>query len=121
MLTELGFGEILEAAEDREESPNFASDTVDIVLCNQAMPDMSGKEPLVHLRRKFGKETPPVIFVSSLRAVHQVEEVLELQGTEHLVKPVSLRKLRRKIEGALHLATERTELSPGHIGPLGNL
>lgn len=121
MLAELGFGTILEAADGREASAIVTRENIDIVLCDQVMPDMSGKDLLVHIRQKLGKETLPVIFVSALSAVHEVEAVLELEATDYLVKPVSFRKLRRKIEEALHLATERIELCPDHIGPLVNL
>jgi DNA-binding response OmpR family regulator len=60
----------------------------------------------------------PVIFVSALGAVNEVEEALELQATDYLVKPVSLRKLRRKVEDALINASERIEISPEQAGPL---
>jgi DNA-binding response OmpR family regulator len=121
MLSELGFESIHEAANGREASSIISRESVHLVLCDQVMPDMSGKELLVHIRQNLRQETLPVIFVSALSAVHEVAEVLELQATDYLVKPVSFRKLRRKIEEALHLATERIELCPDHIGPLVNL
>ena len=121
MLTELGFDSIHEAANGREASSIISRESVNLVLCDQVMPDMSGKELLVHIRQELRKEKLPVIFVSALSAVHEVEEVLELQATDYLVKPVSLRKLRRKIEDALHPTTERIELSEDQIGPLNHL
>jgi DNA-binding response OmpR family regulator len=120
MLAELGFGAILEAADGREASAIVAREKIDIVLCDQVMPDMSGKDLLVHIRQELGKVTLPIIFVSALSAVHEVESVLELEATDYLVKPVSIRKLRRKIEDALLPTTERIELSPDEIGPLND-
>ena len=50
--------------------------------------------------------------------MNAVEEAMELQATDYLVKPVSLRKLRRKIEDALINSSERIEISPEQAGPL---
>jgi len=118
MLTEIGFGTILEAADGREASALLERESVDIVLCDQVMPDMSGKDLLVHIRNVIQRSELPVIFVSALGAVNEVEEALELQATDYLVKPVSLRKLRRKVEDALINASERIEISPEQAGPL---
>ena len=118
MLTEIGFGTILEAADGREASALLQRESVDIVLCDQVMPDMSGKDLLVHIRNVLQRSELPVIFVSALGAVNEVEEALELQATDYLVKPVSLRKLRRKVEDALINSSERIEISPEQAGPL---
>lgn len=115
MLTEIGFGTILEAVDGREASALLQRESVDIVLCDQVMPDMSGKDLLVHIRYVLQRSELPVIFVSSLGAVHEVEEALELQATDYLVKPVSLRKLRRKIDDALLSSSERIEISPEQV------
>lgn len=118
MLTEIGFGTILEAADGREASALLQRQSVDIVLCDQVMPDMSGKDLLVHIRNVIQRSELPVIFVSALGAVNEVEEALQLQATDYLVKPVSLRKLRRKVEDALINSSERIEISPEQAGPL---
>ena len=121
MLTEIGFGRILEAADGREASAVLKRESVDIVLCDQVMPDMSGKDLLVHIRNELNRSALPVIFVSAVGAVNEVEEALELQATDYLVKPVSLRKLRRKIDDALLSSSERIELSPDQAGRLDYL
>jgi CheY-like chemotaxis protein len=121
MLVELGFGAILEASDGREATEILERQSVDIVLCDQVMPDMSGKDLLVHIREGLQKEKLPVIFVSALGAVSDVEEVLDLSATDYLVKPVSLRKLRRKIEDALQPVTERIELLEDKASSLNQL
>ena len=121
MLVELGFGAILEASDGREATEILERQSVDIVLCDQVMPDMSGKDLLVHIREGLHKERLPVIFVSALGAVSDVEEVLDLNATDYLVKPVSLRKLRRKIEDALQPVTERIELLDDKASSLNQL
>lgn len=118
MLSELGFLVIHEAANGREAATIIARERISLVLCDQVMPDMSGKELLVHIRQQLAKGELPVIFVSALSAVNEVEEVLDLQATDYLVKPVSIRKLRRKIENALHPAMKRIELCEDEIRPL---
>lgn len=111
MLSEMGFETILEASDGREAKGILERERVDLVLCDQVMPDMSGKDLLVHIRQSLQIEQLPVIFVSALGSVGDVEEVLELQATDYLVKPVSLRRLRRKIEDALLPCGERIEIS----------
>jgi DNA-binding response OmpR family regulator len=74
----------------------------------------------VHIRNVLQRSELPVIFVSAVGAVNEVEEALELQATDYLVKPVSLRKLRRKIEDALLSSSERIEISAEQAGQIDN-
>lgn len=121
MLTEFGFTRVLEASDGRHAAAILKRVPIDLVLCDQVMPDMSGKELLLYIRRTLRNEKLPVIFVSSLGAVSDVEEVLNLQATDYLVKPISMRKLRRKLEEALRLSNERIEISADEAGTLSHL
>jgi DNA-binding response OmpR family regulator len=69
------------------------------------MDEMSGVEFLRELRTTPQHTETPVIFVSALGAVPQVEEAITLGATDYLVKPVSFRKLRRTVESALRTGT----------------
>jgi hypothetical protein len=80
MLTEIGFGTILEAADGREASALLQRQSVDIVLCDQVMPDMSGKDLLVHIRNVLQRSELPVIFVSAVGAVILGWNILALDG-----------------------------------------
>ena len=121
MLTELGFTRVIEASDGRDATAILAREPVNLVLCDQVMPDMSGKELLLHIRRNLRNEELPVIFVSALGAVSDVEEVLDLQATDYLVKPISIRKLRRKLEDALHPSNERIVIAADKVGTLSHL
>jgi two-component system chemotaxis response regulator CheY len=115
MLTELGFAHIHEASDGRQAAEFLATTTVDIVLCDQIMTDMSGQMLLAHLRADGRLATLPVIMVSALSNISDVDAALETGATDYLVKPVSFRKLRRKVEDALYGSTEQIELEPAQF------
>lgn len=110
MVSELGFSAIYEATDGQEARNLLATKEIDVVLCDQVMKDMSGRELLVHIRQDLKKTGLPVIFVSALSSVADVEETMDLSATDYIVKPPSFRKLRRKIEDALYATGRRVEL-----------
>jgi DNA-binding response OmpR family regulator len=65
------------------------------------MDGMTGVELLEQIKTQQIEQSAPVIFVSSLGDVSSVTTALELGADDYLVKPVSMRKLRRKIEQML--------------------
>jgi PleD family two-component response regulator len=74
---------------------------VQLILCDFLMEGMNGIEFLEQLKDSHDSEHPPVIFVSALGDVSSVESAMKLGATDYLVKPVSFRKFKRKIESTL--------------------
>lgn len=100
MLTELGISRCFEAADGSEALEVLKSCEVNLILCDYLMEGMSGIDFLNSLKAVSDK-TPPVLLVSALGDVSSVETAIGLGACDYLVKPVSFRKLRRKVESAL--------------------
>ena len=98
MLKELGFPLSVEASNGREALSKLRETPVQLILCDQIMDEMPGIEFLRNLRQDSNLAHIPVIFVSAVGTVSTVEEAINLGAADYIVKPVSFRKLRRKIE-----------------------
>jgi CheY-like chemotaxis protein len=102
MLREIGFTRFLEARDGREALSLLAQHPAQLIFCDNVMDGMSGIEFISTLLPPGGvASAPPVIFVSAVGEVSAVEEAIRLGAADYLVKPVSIRKLRRKIEDVL--------------------
>jgi two-component system chemotaxis response regulator CheY len=101
MLKDLGFAKVLEASDGTEALGMLKKSPVQLILCDFLMEGMNGIEFLEHLRNTSQNAHPPVIFVSALGDVSSVESAMKLGATDYLVKPVSFRKFKRKIESTL--------------------
>jgi len=102
MLHELGFSSVVEARSGREALDILSCQNVRMILCDHVMEEMTGLEFLQKLKQLGANAQAPVIFVSAIGEVSTVEEAIELGAADYLVKPISFRKLRRKIEDVLH-------------------
>lgn len=98
MLRELGFTDFIEAKDGREGLEVLAKQEVQMIFCDNLMDGMSGIDFLTHLRHHRTCSEIPVIFVSAVGDVSTVEEAIDLGAVDYVVKPVSFRKLRRKID-----------------------
>lgn len=98
MLRELGFTHFIEAQDGQEGLQILAKQEVQMIFCDNVMEGMSGMEFLTNLRTHRTGSEVPVIFVSAVGDVSSVEEAIDLGAVDYVVKPVSFRKLRRKID-----------------------
>jgi two-component system chemotaxis response regulator CheY len=109
MLSELGFTNFLEARDGREALRILKDSMVQLIFCDNVMEGMSGLEFITALRGLADFTTVPVIFVSAVGEVSTVEEAIENGAADYLVKPISFRKLRRKVEDALRPQTVESQ------------
>jgi two-component system chemotaxis response regulator CheY len=119
MLKELGFSSCIEASDGNEALEKLATTPVQLILCDFLMEGMNGIDFLNELRSRSDIQPPPIIFVSAVGDVSSVQVAMECGATDYLVKPVSFRKFKRKIECTLGLRVpiEQSacqELSPRH-------
>jgi two-component system chemotaxis response regulator CheY len=98
MLRELGFTNLIEAKDGQEGLQILATQEVQMIFCDNVMEGMSGIDFLTNLRNHRKCSEVPVIFVSAVGDVSTVEEAIDLGAGDYLVKPISFRKLRRKID-----------------------
>jgi CheY-like chemotaxis protein len=106
MLTELGFTSFLEARDGKEALEILHTKPVQLIFCDNLMDGMSGLEFIASLRQGQDFRQVPVIFVSAVGEVSTVEDAMENGAADYLVKPISFRKLRRKVEDALRSDTQ---------------
>lgn len=75
----------------------------DLVICDRAMPYMSGFELLTRLRGSFPQyRKMPFIFLTALADERDEVAALDLLPTAYLTKPVDFDRLHRTIKQALH-------------------
>ena len=98
MLRELGFTNFIEAKNGQEGLHVLARQEVQMIFCDNVMEGMSGLDFLTYLRNHRSCSDIPVIFVSAVGDVSTVEEAIDLGAVDYIVKPISFRKLRRKID-----------------------
>jgi CheY-like chemotaxis protein len=98
MLRELGFTNFIEAKNGQEGLHVLAKQEVQMIFCDNVMEGMSGLDFLTHLRNHRSCANVPVIFVSVVGDVSTVEEAIDLGAVDYVVKPISFRKLRRKLD-----------------------
>jgi CheY-like chemotaxis protein len=105
MLRDLGFTRCVEATDGTQALEVLKTQRVDLILCDYLMEGMSGIEFITSLQR-CDETAPPVLLVSALGDVSSVETAIKVGACDYLVKPVSFRKLRRKVESALGTCPE---------------
>lgn len=98
MLKELGFTSFVEAKDGQEGLEILKKQPVQMIFCDNLMDGMSGIDFLTCLRTHRSCADVPVIFVSAVGDVSTVEEAIDLGAVDYVVKPISFRKLRRKVD-----------------------
>ena len=77
----------------------------DLILCDRAMPRMSGYDLLERIRGVYPQyEDIPFIFLTALADARDREAVEHLKPTAYLGKPVDFEEFRSEVEKALKTA-----------------
>lgn len=79
--------------------------TIDIVLSDIMMPEISGLELLRKIRGKYSKEALPVIMVTGLDDTKQILQAFELGANDFMTKTKEFRIVLARV--ALHLDWKR--------------
>ncbi len=81
----------------------------ELIILDLALSDMTGYRVLEHVRDKHGDD-PLVLFLSAETDIDARLQALESGADDFLVKPVSLRELHSKVDGALRRSTRTRAL-----------
>lgn len=92
-VTECGFDLAGEASNGRAAVDQYKALRPDVVLLDLVMPELSGQEALAEIM-SFDPEAK-VVVLSSLGALHDIEECLRIGARSYLQKPIDPEHLAR--------------------------
>jgi len=95
-LNACGVSDICEAADGRQGLSKFQAESIDIVLTDWNMPEMSGLE-LLRAIRALGSQVP-VIMITTEGEKQNVIEAIQAGVTDYLCKPFEQEDLRSKLD-----------------------
>ena len=93
---------VLESPDGQSGLNTFASETVDLVLLDLRLPDMSGFDVCRELR---SKSLVPIIMVTAQTDTHDLVAGLEAGADDYVTKPVVAKQLAARIRAALRRTT----------------
>lgn len=105
--------EILMAKDGRETLEVVASGQPDLILLDIMMPRMSGYEVCEQLKADPEKRSIPVLMVTALNEMGDIEKAVKAGCDDFLTKPVNQLELKTRVRSLLrvrHLANERDRL-----------
>jgi two-component system chemotaxis response regulator CheY len=101
MLVEMGLNDIVEAENGKEALEKLKQQRAQLIICDNAMREMSGLDLLYQLRNHPYLVDIPFIVVSSNDDREVIKTAFELGADDYLVKPVSFQFFRQKIVDVL--------------------
>ena len=103
-LNKIGHKECYEAANGREGVERLATTTVDMVITDWNMPEMSGIEFIRALRGNEATKKLPVLMVTTNAAQDDILQAMQVGVNNYVVKPFTPDTIREKIESSLKSA-----------------
>ena len=79
----------------------IASEKIELVLLDWMMPERSGLDALVGIRKRYDAEHVPVIVVTALDDGDVVSTALEAGSNDYIPKPIDLRVLTARVKAQL--------------------
>ncbi|MCC7417914.1 MAG: response regulator [Acidobacteria bacterium] len=100
-LNKLGHKDCYEAANGREGLERLAAATVDMIITDWNMPEMTGVEFIRAVRASESTRGLPVLMVTTNAAQDDIVEAMRAGVNNYVVKPFTPDTIREKIESAL--------------------
>lgn len=95
--------DILLASNSREAQEHLANATVDVVLLDIMMPEVSGLELLPIIRRTYSLSELPVILVSALDGNEIIAKGLMTGANDYITKPIDIDIVRARVQTQIQL------------------
>jgi two-component system cell cycle response regulator len=87
-----------------------AAQKPDLILLDVMMPRMSGFQVCKKLKSEDGTKEIPIVMVTALSEVSDVEHAVDVGADDFLSKPVNRLELLTRVRSLLKLASARREL-----------
>jgi two-component system chemotaxis response regulator CheY len=100
-LTKLGYKEFHEAGNGREGLDKLASTSVDMIITDWNMPEMSGIDFIRAVRANNATKLLPVLMVTTNAAEDDIVAALKAGVNNYVVKPFTPDTIREKIQSAM--------------------
>jgi two-component system cell cycle response regulator len=108
-IEELGC-EVRLARDGVEALEQVAAQKPDLILLDVMMPRMSGFQVCKKLKSEDGTKEIPIVMVTALSEVSDVEHAVDVGADDFLSKPVNRLELLTRVRSLLKLASARREL-----------
>jgi two-component system alkaline phosphatase synthesis response regulator PhoP len=105
--------EILMANDGQETMDSIEANQPDLILLDIMMPRMSGYEVCLKIKSDPEKQNIPVLMVTALNEMGDIEKAVKAGCDDFLTKPVNQLELKTRVRSLLrvrHLANERDRL-----------
>lgn len=113
-----------EAANGRKAQQFLSRNSVDLILCDWEMPEMSGLDLLNWCRSEEGLKKTPFIMVTSRGDKSNVVQAVQAGVTDYIGKPFTSEQLLSKVKKALHnigrLDDLNSQAAPSFTSTLGS-
>lgn len=100
-LAVLGFSKIVEAGDGFEALEQLENDSVDFVITDWNMPNMSGLQLLQKIRSTNEYKDLPVIMVTTRGNKEDIVNALKAKVDNYVVKPFTPQLMKEKIDAVL--------------------
>lgn len=109
--------QIEEAVNGRKAQQLLSKQTIDLILCDWEMPEMSGLELLTWCREQAALKATPFIMVTSRGDKENVVQAIQAGVSDFIGKPFSNEQLVTKVKKALHRAGKLEAFAPTQKAP----
>ncbi len=103
-LNKVGFSEYVEASNGREGIEKLAASSVDLIITDWNMPEMTGVEFIKAVRANAATKQIPALMVTTNAAQEDITQAMEAGVNNYLVKPFTPDSIKEKIQLAVKQA-----------------
>ena len=102
LLRDIGYNNVVEAEDGKQALKIVKQDSIDLVITDWNMPNMTGIELLDELRKDYGFDELPVLMVTAESRKEQIVQAAQAGVNGYIVKPFNATTLKEKLDKILN-------------------